>query len=120
MVTRFGRFCRKLRIDNCELLSDMARRLGVSSAFLSKVENGLKKPPKTWEDMLIDSYQLNRENAGELREAIFDAWNYDSIDMSNFSEDSKNMLLLFARKLDVMDEEKKKQIRKMFETDGGN
>ena len=42
MTTNFGKFCRKLRIDNDELLYDMAAKLGVSSAFLSKVENGKK------------------------------------------------------------------------------
>ena len=46
MVNSFGKFCRRLRIDRGELLADMANRLGVSSAFLSKVENGGKKPPR--------------------------------------------------------------------------
>lgn len=45
MVNNFGKFCRKLRIDRNERLYDMAKRLNVSSAFLSKVENGQKKPP---------------------------------------------------------------------------
>ena len=40
MLTSFGKFCRKLRINNGELLYDMAEKLDVSSAFLSKVENG--------------------------------------------------------------------------------
>lgn len=42
MVNNFGKFCRKLRIDRSERLFDMAKELGVSSAFLSKVENGQK------------------------------------------------------------------------------
>ena len=33
MITKFGKFCRKLRIDNGELLYDMADKLGVSSVF---------------------------------------------------------------------------------------
>ena len=48
MLTNFGKFCRKLRIDKGELLYDMAQRLKVSSAFLSKVENGKAKPPEEW------------------------------------------------------------------------
>ena len=43
MLTSIGRFLRKLRIDHGEILKDMADALGVSSAFLSAVENGKKK-----------------------------------------------------------------------------
>ena len=42
MANNFGKFCRKLRIDRGEILADMAKKLGVSSAFLSKVETGGK------------------------------------------------------------------------------
>ena len=45
MVTGFGKFCRKLKLT-IQKYFQMARRLGVSSAFLSKVENGLKSRPK--------------------------------------------------------------------------
>ena len=114
MVTGFGKFCRKLRIDNSEILSDMARRLGVSSAFLSKVENGLKKPPKNWEE------NLDSEAKEKLKEVFFEALNYDSLDMTSFSEDNRSMLLSFARKLNVMDESKKQQLKKIFESDGGS
>jgi transcriptional regulator with XRE-family HTH domain len=46
MITNFGKFCRRLRIDNGELLYDMAKKLGVSSAFMSSVENGKKNRQK--------------------------------------------------------------------------
>lgn len=120
MVTGFGKFCRKLRIDNSEILSDMARRLGVSSAFLSKVENGLKKPPKNWEEKIGELYNLDSEAKEKLKEVFFEALNYDSLDMTSFSEDNRSMLLSFARKLNVMDENKKQQLKKIFESDGGS
>lgn len=114
MVGAFGKFCRKLRIDNDELLFDMAVRLGVSSAFLSKVENGYKKPPKNWKNKLREEYHLSDSEAKELDEVFFEALNHDSIDMADFSDENRNMLLSFARKLDAMDEEKKKQIRNIL------
>ena len=43
MATTLGVFLRKLRLANDEILKDMAKNLGVSSAFLSAVENGKKK-----------------------------------------------------------------------------
>ena len=57
MVNSFGKFCRRLRIDRGELLADMANRLGVSSAFLSKVENGGKKPP-SWMTEKLWSWKI--------------------------------------------------------------
>ena len=47
-LSRFGIFCRKLRLEKGELLYDMANALNVSSAFLSKIENGKGKPPTEW------------------------------------------------------------------------
>ena len=43
MLTSLGTFLRKIRINKGEILRDMATNLGVSSAFLSAVENGKKK-----------------------------------------------------------------------------
>ena len=53
MITEYGKFLRKLRIDQGQILKTMAEKLGVSSAFLSAVENGKKKIPKTREEKLV-------------------------------------------------------------------
>lgn len=115
MVNNFGKFCRKLRIDNGELLADMAKKLGVSSAFLSKVENGSKKPPKEWQEEIVSLYQLDNRKAEELADCMFDALNFHSIDMSGYSDGNRDMLLSFARKLNTMDDSKIDQFRKMIE-----
>ena len=114
MVNSFGRFCRKLRIDHGELLFDMASKLGVSSAFLSKVENGKKKPPTEWLDALKEIYNLKASQADELEQCVFEAQNYDSIDISNFEDEDKLMMLSFARKFNRIDKEK---IKKLLEED---
>lgn len=115
MANNFGKFCRKLRIDRGEILADMAKKLGVSSAFLSKVETGGKKPPKEWKDKIVALYDLNDQKAAELDEYLFEAINANSLDMSGYSETDKNMLLSFARKLDTMDDAKKMQFKKLIE-----
>ena len=75
MVNNFGKFCRKLRIDKGELLYDMATKLEVSSAFLSKVENGKKKPPKEWREILIREYELDSDKIKELDQCMYEAQN---------------------------------------------
>ena len=44
MLTEIGKFLRRYRIDNGLLLKDMAGKVGVTSAYLSAVENGKKRP----------------------------------------------------------------------------
>lgn len=115
MANNFGKFCRKLRIDRGELLADMAEKLGVSSAFLSKVENGGKKPPKEWRERIITFYQLDAPQIADLDKSLFEAMNYKSLDLSGYSEADRDILLSFARKLDTMDDSKRKQFKKLIE-----
>lgn len=110
MVNNFGKFCRKLRIDRSERLFDMAEKLGVSSAFLSKVENGQKKPPKEWRENLVNLYDLNPEQTKDLEQCIYEAQNYDSIDISDMNDCDRMMMLSFARKFESLDKEKLKKL----------
>lgn len=105
MLTNFGKFCRRLRINNGELLYDMAEKLGVSSAFLSKVENGKKKPPKEWSAKIDEKYSLTCEEQSELDRVIYEAQNSDSIDISKYSMSDKELMWSFARKFDTFDRE---------------
>lgn len=109
MVNSFGKFCRKLRIDHGEVLFDMATKLGVSSAFLSKVENGKKKPPTEWKSELKSLYGLKQSQVEELEKCFYEAQNYDSIDISDLEDDDRIMMLSFARRFSQIDKEKLKQ-----------
>lgn len=109
-LSRFGVFCRKIRLDNGELLYDMAERLGVSSAFLSKVENGKSKPPADWREKMISLYKMDQQSVKELDESLYEANNMQSIDMRAFSDEDKELMWSFARKLDSVDREKLKRL----------
>lgn len=45
-VTNLGKKLRKIRIDNDEISSDMARKLEISVSYLSTIENGKRNVPK--------------------------------------------------------------------------
>lgn len=114
MLTNFGKFCRKLRIDNGELLYDMAKRLNVSSAFLSKVENGRAKPLAKWKEDIPDVYELTDTQLQELRESIDEARAKSVIDISSLKSDDKDMMFAFARKLNAMNESDRDKWRKLL------
>ena len=65
-LTEFGKFLRKLRVDNGELLKDMAIKLNVTPSFLSMVETGRRNIPKKWEEDIEKIYSLSLKQKEEL------------------------------------------------------
>ena len=107
--TDFGKFCSKLRVDNNELMRDMAKRLCVSPAFLSKVEYGKSKPPMKWKDIIADLYMLTGEQQEELNRFIDQKHTRTNLDISTFSQRDKNMIIAFMDQLKEMNDSKKEK-----------
>lgn len=105
MISELGIFNRKLRLEKGELLYDMAQKLGVSPSFLSRVENGKKKPPIQWKDLMIKKYNIKGTVLEEFEECFFNALNADSIDISFYEPADKELMLSFARQFDTLDKE---------------
>lgn len=110
MLTSIGKFLRKLRIDNGEILKDMADALGVSSAFLSAVENGKKKMPESWIEKLKAIYSFTSEQTEELQKAIIDTNDMVEIHLQNASTENRTLAISFAREFDSLDDETSKKI----------
>ena len=110
MLTQIGRFLRKLRIDNGEILKDMAAALGVSSAFLSAVENGKKKMPEGWVKKLTDIYSFTAEQTEELQTAVMDTNHTVELNLQNATPGNRALALSFAREFDSLDDETSKKI----------
>ena len=110
MLTEFGKALRKIRIDRQQLLSDMADKLGVSSAYLSAVETGKRRIPQDWVSKIASIYSLSCEEQADLQSAadnsVFDV----TISLVNASEQKRNAVLSFARALDGLNDEDLKRI----------
>lgn len=92
METRFGKFTKKLRIENDELMVDMAKKLNISKSFLSQLESGVRKPPKKLEEKIRAEYTLNKLQLEELRESMFVTLNKECIDISSYKENEKDVI----------------------------
>ena len=110
MLSEFGKFCRKLRIERNELLIDMAQKLDVKPSFLSAVEVGKKGIPSNWKEKIIEKYDLNEEQIRELEEAIDRSVKILKVDLTDRDIKDKDLLFAFARKLDVLDTKDKESI----------
>lgn len=67
MLSKTGKILRKIRIDHDELLYDMAKKLGMSSAMLSEVETGKRCMNQYSIDLIAQIYCLTDEQLNELR-----------------------------------------------------
>lgn len=114
MLTEFGKYCRKLRIDRGELLKDMAEKLNVTSSYLSAIEVGKRKVPKNWVELISKQYNLDNEQTELLKKAAIHSQNEVKFDLNKYNANDKNLILAFARKFDELDEDFKSQIKKML------
>ncbi len=114
MLTEFGKFARKLRIDRSELLIEMAQKLKVTPAFLSAVEVGKKNVPSTWKSEIVKIYNLDSIDEINLVNAIENSVRQLKIDLYNKNENDRNLILSFARKLETMNSVEKDTILKLL------
>ena len=69
-VTNLGKKLRKIRIDNDEISSDMARKPEISVSYLSAIENGKRNIPKDLAEKLFKIYQLSDNDKEKILQTI--------------------------------------------------
>lgn len=92
-------FFKKIKIrlwrNSGEIMKEMSVKLNVSSSFLSAVENGKKKMPDSWYDMIIDLYNLDKDKQDELMTAIEESQMSVEINLENLCIEK---ISIFVRK----------------------
>ena len=94
-----------IRVNNNEMLMEMAKKLDVSSTFLSAIENGKKKVPDDFKDKLCANYSLSDDEIKELNEGI--VINNDRVDLnlSELSGPKKELAISLGRSFDTLSDE---------------
>lgn len=111
-LTEFGKLTRKLRIDHSERLLDMAKKLNVSSSFLSAVEMGHKSPPSNIEEQIIQAYGLTIGEAENLRIAAYRS--RDAFTLKPVREAERDTVGLLARRMNSLSETDLASIRRIL------
>lgn len=117
MITSFGKILRKIRIDNNEILRDMANKLNVTSSFLSAVENGKKRIPDQWLNQISSMYNLNSLEIEKLEFAFSETNENLKISFEGLNLESKKLAFSFARKLDKFDDTEMELLKKLLGKD---
>lgn len=102
MITEFGKYLRKLRIDHGEVLMDMAKHFGVTASFLSAVEVGKKNVPVSWPSQIVRIYGLTSSEEKYLTQLAEEAATTVKLNMRNLSVANRKAALVFARNFDTL------------------
>ena len=114
MLTEFGQFLRKLRIDCNEFLKNMAEKLGVSSSFLSAVETGNRNIPDGWVDKISQLYGLDMIQKELLQDAAFNSARSVTMNLTKMVPKRRETVSLFARTFDDVDDTTVEEIRRLL------
>lgn len=114
MLTDFGKFLRKIRIDRGEILKDMAEKLNVSAAYLSAVETGKRNIPEQWVDKISELYGLSEEEKNNLIGSADNSAKSVTLSFDNMSDFHKETAILFAREFENVDTETLDKIKKLL------
>lgn len=98
-VSEFGKFLRKLRVDLDEPTAAMAKKIGISLAYLSAAEHGRCPIPTKWIPRIISAYKLNTEQQRVLRAAALSQRALIKIGVSHCSEDVRQFVGRLAEEL---------------------
>ena len=116
--TKFGEFMRILRIQHHEVMGDVAKLLGVSTPFLSAVENGKKNVPAEWFDVIAEHNSLNNQQIVEMKQAAENSKTQIKITLTNSELYQREAALQFARSFDGIDEDTAAKILELLKRSG--
>ncbi|MDD6486197.1 MAG: helix-turn-helix transcriptional regulator [Spirochaetales bacterium] len=115
-MTEIAKFLRKLRIDNEQSLGDMAKRLDLSAAYLSAIENGKRKAPEDLKDNLFKAYNLSEEQKLEFARLVAESRKKVVIDFDGFQNDYSSEYMdtavMFAHDLSQMNRQQLEELKK--------
>lgn len=114
MLTQFGKFCRKLRIEREEILKDMSDKLGVTSAYLSSVENAKRNVPNEWEEKLSRLYDLSETQKQELKIAIINTKEEITLKFNTKDKERHEFAVQLARKFDTLTKDEIERISEIL------
>lgn len=109
-VTPFGRYLRKLRIDNGVILKDVADELEVSPAYLSSIELGKKNISNEFISRISTHFKLSGQQSKELRSLASLSQPQVKIDLKDNSDQERELVMAFARGYKNKTEEERKKL----------
>lgn len=105
--TSLAKFLRILRIQNDELLGDMAGKLGIMPSYLSSIEANRRPLTTSLKQKLVDAYALDETDQAKLDTCIVEAARSVEVNLSHVRDETilpkyVDTALLFAKDLSTL------------------
>ncbi|MCQ2086913.1 MAG: helix-turn-helix domain-containing protein [Bacilli bacterium] len=110
--TPFGIYFSNLRKTRKQSITEAAKLLGVSIAYISSVEHGDREIPSDWRTKIPSIYNLNDKEVEELNTSYFETPSSKKISLSDIEYCFTNMInnLFEGEEKEKMLEELKKRL----------
>lgn len=115
MLSNYGKILRKIRIDKGLTMAQMAKSIGITSAYLSTIERGKRNIPKNLTQDIIGHYELSNEQVAELRKAELLSMDSIEIDISSAGLHERILVLSLVKNLKNMTYEQVEMIKNIVE-----
>ena len=115
MLSNYGKILRKIRIDKGLTMAQMAKAVGITSAYLSTIERGKRNIPKSLTQNVINHYKLSNEQVAELQKAEYLSMDSFEIELSDVDLDKKTLVFTIAKNLKNMTCEQVAKINNIME-----
>ncbi len=112
MVTAFGKFLRKLRVEQELVLRDMAESLGISSAQLSAMELGKRTIQPALAKKIVDIYGV--ASVEEVEQLIDVSQPAIKTDLTSGNDKQRETMIMFARAFDELSNEQLKSVQEII------
>ena len=115
-MTPLGLHLQALRAQRNVTQKEMAAALGVSPAYLSALEHGKRGQP-SWAllQRIVGYFNVIWDEADKLQKLAALSDPKTTIDTSNLSSDATYLANLLSQKIDSLDDEQIKKLRKVIE-----
>ena len=115
MESNLSLFLKSIRhLNNKEKLSDMARRLNVSSSYLSTVENGKRAMNDKLFNAIIVEYRLSPNDIRELDMMRKLESNQINVNTEELNKEKKEVLVKFLSNIDDLSDDEITKINKLM------
>lgn len=108
-LTKFGKVIRKLRIEYDMLLGEMAKKIGISSSYLSSIEIGEREIPQNFFEKIKQLNIFSNEDLKDIQSSIDET--IKTFSFQPKTEKQRNLIAGFARSFDNLSEEQVKAIQ---------
>ena len=115
MATEFGDKVQKLRQLAGMTLYEVAQKMGMSTAFLSSVENGKKRVPDDFVEKLGRALPAAAAQVGELEALANQAREQVVVPLPKASRNDADLATVLARKFNSLSEAQKNRIRAILD-----